>query len=80
MMMSSMLPAVGLGLVKGLLLAQLLKPTKPHKSDHGPPPSYGYQVLYSNVLYCIILIITRSHPMDMTTITLTGCTDRETLI
>merc|ERR1719285_1176485 len=44
-MMNTIFPALGLGIIKGILISQLLKPPKKEKKKYyapPPPPSYGY--------------------------------------
>merc|ERR1719500_655658 len=42
-MMNTIFPALGLGIIKGILISQLLKPPKKEKKKYyAPPPSYGY--------------------------------------
>merc|ERR1712083_943539 len=44
MMMNNIFPALGLGIIKGILISQLLKPPKKEKKKYyaPPPPTYGY--------------------------------------
>merc|ERR1712080_694271 len=43
-MMNTLFPALGLGIIKGILISQLLKPPKKEKKKYYAPhpPSYGY--------------------------------------
>merc|ERR1711881_648115 len=45
MTMSFLLPGIGLGLLKGMLLAELFRarPSKGYRDNYQHQPSYGYQ-------------------------------------